>query len=242
MSEDQEPNSEVLEAARQENEAGPYHTRSKLLLPLCLFVLIAAILIASRAGWLGNFDQVSEWVQTLDRGPLGLLALAAVFCIGAFIAVPQFALIGAAVLAFGPVLGFAYAWIATLSSGMLTFWTGRGLGTDVVKRYSGKWLDRVIHLISENTFTASAIVRTIPTGPFLLVNMAFGASGARFIPFLLGLAGGSLPKLALIAFAGESLVAALTGSIWRALGVGTLTVLLWLAIGYASKRAFSQNR
>ncbi|MEO9968978.1 MAG: VTT domain-containing protein [Hyphomonadaceae bacterium] len=214
----------------------------RLLVPLGLLALIALGLIASRAGWLGDLDQINQWAETLDRGPLGLLALTALFCVGAFLAVPQFVLIGAAVIGFGPMLGFAYAWIATLGSGTLTYWTGRSLGADILKRYAGKRLDRLTRLISENAFTASAIIRTVPTGPFLFVNMVFGASGARFMPFLLGLAGGSLPKLALIAFAGESLVAALTGSIWRAIGVGAVTILIWLIIGWASKRALSRSR
>ena len=211
----------------------------RLLAPLGLFALIALGLIASRAGWLGDLDQINQWIETLDRGPVGLLALTALFCVGAFLAVPQFVLIGAAVIGFGPVLGAVYAWLATLGSGTLTYWTGRSFGADILKRYAGKRLNRLTRLISENAFTASAIVRTVPTGPFLVVNMVFGASRARFMPFLLGLAGGSLPKLALIAFAGESLVAALTGSIWRAIGVGIVTILLWLFIGWISKRALS---
>lgn len=212
-----------------------------VLVPVCMFGVIAALLLAGRAGWLGEFGEIANLAENLNRGPLGLLLLAALFCFGAFLGVPQFALIGAAIVAFGPMLGFAYAWAATLCSGTLTFWTGRWLGADAVRRWSGKRLEQLSGLLNENAFTASAIVRTIPTGPFIFVNMAFGASGARFVPFLLGLAGGSLPKLALIAFAGDSLIAAVSGSVWRAIGIGGVTVAIWLIIGFVSKRTLSRD-
>ena len=206
------------------------------LAPLGLLIGIVAVFMLGRAGMITGLDDALAKAGMLADSPWGLPALIGVFCLGAYLGLPQFALIGLAIAAFGPVVGFAYAWLATLSSGTLTFWTGRALGSGIVKRYSGKRLDRIIRLINENAFTASAIVRTIPTGPFLLVNMVFGASGARFLPFLLGLAAGSVPKLALIAFAGESLSAALTGSLWRAVLVGAVTVAIWLGIGMASKR------
>ena len=204
--------------------------------PLVLLTGIAAVFVLGRAGVITGLDDMLAQAGMLADSPWGLPALIGAFCLGAYLGLPQFALIGVAIVAFGPAAGFAFAWLATLCSGTLTFWTGRALGTRIVKRYSGKRLDRITRLISENAFTASAIVRTIPTGPFLLVNMVFGASGARFLPFLLGLAAGSVPKLALIAFAGESLSAALTGSLWRAVLVGAVTVAIWLGIGMASNR------
>ena len=211
------------------------------LAPLGLLIGIVAVFMLGRAGMITGLDDALAKAGMLADSPWGLPALIGVFCLGAYLGLPQFALIGLAIAAFGPVVGFAYAWLATLCSGTLTFWTGRALGSGIVKRYSGKRLDRIIRLINENAFTASAIVRTIPTGPFLLVNMVFGASGARFVPFLLGLAAGSVPKLALIAFAGESLSAALGGSLWRAVLVGAVTVAIWLAIGMASKRFLTKD-
>ena len=63
----------------------------------------------------------------------------------------------------------------------------------------------------------SAIVRNVPTGPFLLVNMAFGVSNAKFRDYWIGMGLGIIPKIALVAFAGRSLLAALQGNILIAL-------------------------
>lgn len=210
------------------------------LWPGGLLAVVLVVFVLGKAGLLTGLDGLFDQLQLLGGSPWGLPALISVFCLGAYLGIPQFALVGVGVAVFGPALGFVYAWIGTLCSGVLTFWTGRGLGARAVQAHAGGLLGQLAGLISRNAFVASAIVRTIPTGPFLIVNMVFGASGARFWPFWLGLGCGSVPKLGLIAFAGEGLIAALTGSFWRALLFGGLAGLVWLAFALAAQRLISR--
>ena len=49
----------------------------------------------------------------------------------------------ATVLAFGPLYGFAYAWVATLVSSSVNFWLGRFFGADLLQRFgdlSAAWI------------------------------------------------------------------------------------------------------
>ena len=140
---------------------------------------------------------------------------------------PQFGLIGAAVVAFGPVNGALYSWIATLASGTVTFWLGRFSGQAAVARFSGDRAKRFTQFVSRNAFAASAIVRNVPTGPFLIVNMAFGAVRANFLGYLAGMAVGIIPKILLVTFAGQSLMAVMRGSplIAAALALAAVAVL-----------------
>jgi uncharacterized membrane protein YdjX (TVP38/TMEM64 family) len=71
--------------------------------------------------------------------------------------------------------------------------------------------------VANNAFAASAIVRNVPTGPFLLVNMVFGAIRARFLDYIAGMALGVIPKIALVAFGLQAIQAALAGNIWLAI-------------------------
>lgn len=203
---------------------------------LLLFGLVIALFIIGRSGAVVDLDALRAAMGELSAGPWGLPALIAVFCISAFLGVPQFVLIGISVFAFGPVLGFAYAWAATLVSGTLTFWVGRFAGEGVVRRHGGNFANRLAAFIGRNAFAASAIVRNVPTGPFLLVNMVFGVSRARFTHYLAGLAIGVLPKITLVAFAGTSIMSAFDGQPLLAGAAAILAVGIWIGLVLYARR------
>ena len=178
-------------------------------------VLLAVVLLVFGLGKLGvlpSGEAMTAWMDGMADSPWGLPALILVFCVAAFVGMPQFALIAAAVAVFGPWTGAAYSWIATMASGALTFYVGRLTGEQAFRRYAGKTANRLAGFIGRNAFVASAVVRNVPTGPLLLVNMAFGVSHARFLPYWAGMGIGAIPKIVLIAFAGRSLLAALQGN------------------------------
>ncbi|MEM9225779.1 MAG: VTT domain-containing protein [Pseudomonadota bacterium] len=197
--------------------------------------LLAVILLVGKFG--GFFDPVQlgvrlgEEIRRFADGPFGLPALIVAFCVCAFIAVPQVVLIGVAMFAFGPGLGSVYAWIATMCSGSLTYGLGRASGSSVMSRVSSKRLDAFASFVGRNAFLASAIVRNVPTGPFLFVNMAFGALRAGYVPYAAGMALGIIPKIALVGFAGKGIRAAVEGNPALAIMMGLAAVAV-LAGGF----------
>ncbi|MEZ5946777.1 MAG: VTT domain-containing protein [Hyphomonas sp.] len=172
----------------------------------------------------------------------GLPALILIFCVAAFIGMPQFALIALAVAVFGPWTGAAYSWVATLVSGALTFYTGRLAGEEMFRRYAGKSANRIAGFIGRNAFVASAVVRNVPTGPFLLVNMAFGVSRAGFWPYLAGMGVGALPKIILVAFAGRGLMAALQGNMVTAIVLSLASVGIYVGVAWWMRRRDRSRR
>ena len=112
----------------------------------------------------------------------------------------------AAIVAFGPLTGMLYAWGATLCSGGLTYWTGRLGGHKLVAHMAGRRVKSFVGFLGANTFKSSLFVRLVPAGPFILVNMAFGASRAGFAAFMAGLAVGALPKLAVVALVAQGTI------------------------------------
>jgi uncharacterized membrane protein YdjX (TVP38/TMEM64 family) len=194
---------------------------------LALFVLVGAVLVLGKSGMF-TFEGLELWLESLRDGPWGLPATILVFCVSAFIGAPQFVLIAAAVVAFGPSEGFFYSWVATMVSAALTFWLGRLAGAETVRRYAGDGVNRVSKFIGRNAFMASLIVRNVPSAPFIVVNMAFGVTRASFWAFWGGAAIGILPKTALVAFAGGSAIAALAGSPWTAAIAAAAAALLWI--------------
>jgi uncharacterized membrane protein YdjX (TVP38/TMEM64 family) len=198
---------------------------------LAMVVVALAILI------IGKFyfaDEVEAFINgTLGearRGHWGLIATILVFTLTAYVGAPQIVLIGACVVAFGPEQGFWNAWLATIVSGAATYFTGRLTSAQTQKRFGGATGGRFTRFMGKNGFLASLIVRFVPTAPFVVVNMAFGAARVNFWAFLLGLTIGVLPKTALVAFAGDSILDALQGEFLAALVMAALAVAVWLVI------------
>jgi len=207
-----------------------------LVFPVIWVLIIGAVFIAGKFGVLPSAENLLQRVGAYAGSVWGLPLLVLVFCVGAFLGAPQFALMAGAILAFGPWMGGLYAWLATLCSGTLTFWAGRFGGERLFARYAGKRANRIAGFLGQNAFKASGLVRLVPTGPFVLVNMAFGMSGARFLPFLAGLGLGAVPKLVLVALVGQGLVSAGRGSLVIALCALLGAGLLWALMFWIKKR------
>ncbi|MBI1340254.1 TVP38/TMEM64 family protein [bacterium] len=204
---------------------------------LILFGLVGAMIVLGKTGVLGVSDSIEPFLESLRDSPLGLLATIAVFTLSAYIAAPQFILIAACVVAFGPVNGFLYSWAGTIVSGAATFYTGRLAGADFVRRYGGGSVNRLSRFIGRNDFLASLIVRNVPTAPFIVVNMVFGVSHARFWRYMGGLVIGVIPKTLIVALLGQSALSAMGGGVGLALGVVIAVVGIWITVALAARKA-----
>lgn len=189
------------------------------------------------AGALGLHGETAarDWLAAA-RGPWALPAAVAAFAILAFLGVPQFVLIAAAVAAFGPWLGAVYSWIGTLGSALVGFWLGRALGPRVSRDLVGARLDRFGALIARNGFIASLIVRLVPFAPFVAVNMVAGVAGLSLLKFGGGTALGIVPKIALTSFVGGSIAVAWNGGGAGPLFLLAVAVTLWIALGLLARR------
>jgi len=178
---------------------------------------------------------VEHWLGAAS-GPWALPVAVAAFAILAFIGVPQFMLIAAAVVAFGAWTGFAYSWIGTMVSSLVGFYLGRAAGARTLKTLSGESMSRFMDLVGRNGFLASLIVRLVPSAPFIVVNMAAGVTPMRAIDFAGGTSIGIVPKIALTAFAGSSIVRALNGGGVKNLAGLVAVAAIWIAIGWFAQR------
>lgn len=176
------------------------------------------------------------------RMHIGLPITIAVFTLTAYVGAPQFVLILACVVAFGPEQGFWFAWIATVASGAVTYFTGRLAGAETRKRFGGATGGRFTRFMGKNALAASFLVRFVPTAPFVVVNMAFGAARVNFWPYIAGLAVGVLPKTAIIAFAGDGIMDAIEGKLGSAALMGVLAIALWIGVVVLVRRFVRRER
>ena len=157
---------------RQPEKTASQPARRTLLLGGGLLVAVILIFILGKLGFLPRAETLNAWMETVAGSPWGLPALIMVFCIAAFLGVPQFALIAAAVALFGPWLGFAYAWIANMFSGSLTFWVGRLAGEQVFRQYAGATANRLALI----AFAGQSLFAALKGNPGLAILAAFIAA------------------------------------------------------------------
>jgi uncharacterized membrane protein YdjX (TVP38/TMEM64 family) len=177
---------------------------------------------------------VERWMGA-TTGPAALPVAVAAFAALAFLGVPQFMLIAAAVVAFGGWTGFVYSWIGTMVSSLVGFWLGRAAGAKALERFSGAGVKRFMDHVGKNGLLASLIVRLVPSAPFIVVNMAAGVTPMRLVDFAAGTAIGIVPKIALTAFAGGSIARALRGELGRNLVWLAAAAVAWILIGWVAR-------
>ena len=200
-----------------------------------VFLIGAKLLGISGAG------AARDWLA-LARGPWALPAAVASFAALAFLGVPQFVLIAAAVVVFGPWWGALYSWIGTLVSALIGFWMGRAFGARLLRDLKSESIERFTALLARNGFLASLVIRLAPFAPFVVVNMAAGVAAISWIDFVGGTGFGIVPKIALTAFAGRAAIGVLGGAGGVALAALAGAVLLWLGSAQLARRWLARGR
>lgn len=206
-----------------------------------LALLGGVIAVAVIGAVTGIGDHLDEQLAGLRNGPWGLPMTILLFIVTSFMAAPQFVLFAAAVVAFGPWLGCTYAMIGTVVAAWIHFYLGRFGGAKLVERYGGNTINRLSRFIGRNDFLASLIVRSVPTAPAVVVNMAFGASQANFWRYTAGVIVGSIPKILIVALLGQSVLSAMGGSLALAIGAVITVVAIWISVALAARRAVNDE-
>jgi uncharacterized membrane protein YdjX (TVP38/TMEM64 family) len=199
-----------------------------------LFTVAGAVLAAGML--LIDLDQsgIAAFLRGLRDVWWAPLAVTATFVVLAFVGAPQVVLIAATVAVFGAAEGMILSWIATMVSGTIGYVLGRVGGAAALSKLLGGRGGRALGFIGKNGFLASLIIRLVPSGPFIICNMALGAAKVGSMSFLGGTGIGILPKIALVAFGahgiGEVLKGENQGAILFFVGAGLIWALIALVV------------
>jgi len=208
-----------------------------VMVSVALLGSVAMVFVFGRLFLDAGTDELGEVFELAASQWYALPLTIIIYIIMSFFGAPQFVLMAATMLAFGPMYGFAYAWIATACSASVNFWMGRSFGARLLERFGGDWMNRAAEFVGRNGLFASAFVRVVPSGPFIVVNMAFGASKTPFWAFILGAMIGTAPKILVVGLTGQSLLAVLSGqNLIYAVVLMTAAIAIWLLIMLAARR------
>jgi phospholipase D1/2 len=187
--------------------------------------LAALALLAAAWRWTPLRDVVAlealvERARSFEHWSIAPIVVLATYVVAGLLVVPVTALIIATGIVFGPLFGGIYAFAGALSSAAVTYWLGRKLGRDAVRRLAGSRLNRITRRFATRGLMAIAVVRLLPIAPFSVVNAVAGASRIRARDFFIGTAIGMAPGIAMTVVFVDRVTAAITDP-----GIGTLAML-----------------
>ncbi|WP_175922901.1 VTT domain-containing protein [Burkholderia latens] len=174
-------------------------------------LLVAALALAWRFSPLGKELNVASLARAAAHAaqlPGAPALLLAGYVVAATLSVPITLLITVTGLVFGAWPGLAYAAVGTMVAAAATYWIGRWLGRDAVRRLAGARANRLSEHIGRRGVVAMAVLRLLPIAPFTIVNLVAGASHIGLRDYLIGTALGMLPGIVLTVTFAHQLTAA----------------------------------
>jgi phospholipase D1/2 len=173
-------------------------------------------------------EHAIEWAKEFGSRPWAPFAVALFYTPACFVLFPRPLITLAAVIAFGPWLGFGVALAGVVFSAGVTYVAGRFMRRDTVRRLAGPRLNRMIEVLRKHGLLAMTLLRLVPLAPFAVEGIVAGAVRLKLWHLLAGTAIGMLPGTLATTVFGEQIEAAFSGdrgvNWWVIAGVGALLV------------------
>jgi phospholipase D1/2 len=209
--------------------------------------LIAAAIAALAALW--HYSPLAEivsaesaigWAKDFGQRAWAPYVVALAYTPACFVLFPRPLITLAAVVAFGPWLGFTVALSGVVFSAAVTYLAGMRMRRDTVRRLAGEKLDRMVDVLRRHGLLAMTLLRLVPLAPFAIEGIVAGAVRLKLWHLLVGTAIGMLPGTLATTVFGDQIEAAFSegrGVNWWVIA-GVLAVLV--AGGFAVRHWFKR--
>jgi uncharacterized membrane protein YdjX (TVP38/TMEM64 family) len=173
---------------------------------LVLILTLAGIVLLLKSTQLGTSLDKS-WVDTTIRGhgiygELIFLGVAAVFT---GLGLPRQVVSFLGGYAFGLTLGSALALGGTVIGCIGAFFYARLLGRELIAAKFPNRVKRVDDFLQETPLTMTLLIRMLPVGSNIAVNLVAGVSSVKPLPFFSGSALGYIPQTVVFALIGSGI-------------------------------------
>lgn len=178
--------------------------------------VIVGVIIALGAAWrwtplgeVATAENIVTWTRAVRGMWWAPLALFAAFTAGAFLLFPRPVLTLVAVMTFGVRLGLIYATTGILIAALVTYYTGRLMKRDTLKRIAGDNVDKAAKPVKKHGVMAVFAANMLPTPPFAVQNMIAGAMRVKLWEFMVGTAIALIPGILAWTVFGDQIMNAL---------------------------------
>jgi phospholipase D1/2 len=212
-------------------------------------ILTAALVMAAlAAAWrytplseMITGERVIAWARMVRELKWAPVVVMLAYTPAAFVMFPRPLVTLFAVIAFGPWLGFTYSMIGIVGAALATYYAGRALRPETVKRLAGDKLDDVTKALRRHGLLAVFAVRIVPAAPFAVEGIVAGAARIKVWDYSLGTVIGMAPGVLATTVFGDQMATALEDpskiNYWLVGGV----LIAFAVITYFVRRWFQQQ-
>ena len=190
--------------------SSPWSKRD-LLQIVVLLSIVAALTALWRFTPLGEWadpQKLANWAAPWRDDPAALLYVVGVHVVLGLLGFPITVLVLAAVLVFGAPLGMAYSWVGGLANATAGYFLGRLITKPTLLERLDK-SSTIRRVLSKHGILSVIALRTVPIGPFIVVNLLSGATRVRYTDYLAGTAIGLIAPLLAVTLGADRFLAAL---------------------------------
>jgi uncharacterized membrane protein YdjX (TVP38/TMEM64 family) len=179
-------------------------------------IAIAVVLVALAAAWrwtplaeIVTVENILRWTRAVRGTWWAPIAMVAAYTAGSLMLFPRPVLTLVSVMSFGVLLGLAYATAGVVIAAAATYWIGRMMKRDAVRRVAGEDFEKAGELLRRNGVLAVFGANMLPTPPFAVQNIIAGAARIPQWKFLLGTALALVPGILAWTVFGDQLINAM---------------------------------
>jgi len=179
-------------------------------------IAVAVVLAALAAAWrftpLSEYltaERVSEWARAVRETWWAPIAVIAAYTPAAFVMFPRPVLTLFTVIAFGPWLGFTYSMAGIMGAALATYYAGRIMRPETVRRLVGDELHERSEWLRRHGLLAVFALRIVAVAPFSVEGIMAGAVRISPWQYNLGTFAGMAPGVLATTVFGGQIAAAL---------------------------------
>ena len=203
--------------------------------------LIVATIAGLAAAWrytpLSQYvtpERIMAWAESVGSVPWAPVVVMLAYTPACFVMFPRPLITLFAVIAFGPVLGFAYSILGILGAALATYFAGRALPADTVRHIVGDKLNDLTVVLRRRGLLACFAMRIVPAAPFVVEGIAAGAVRIKLWHYSLGTVLGMTPGTLTTSVFGDQIQTALEDpsriNYWLIAGVLALFAVMILIV------------
>ncbi|HKQ29308.1 MAG TPA: VTT domain-containing protein [Burkholderiales bacterium] len=197
--------------------------------------LLAAIWRFTPLAEVVNADNTIAWAKEFGATWWAPLVVMLAYTPACFLMFPRPLITLASVIAFGPWLGFLYSLVGIVFSSVVTYFVGKRMRRDTVRRLAGPKIERMVEVLRKHGLLAMSLLRLVPLAPFFVVGLVAGAVRLKLWHLAVGTAIGMLPGTLAATIFGKQLENALSGGVINWWLVGGCVVLLGTGVFFVKK-------